>query len=390
MPRVFPFEALVYDVAVAGALDRVTTPPYDVISETRRREYGSEPFSIVQVDLGLDDGEDRYLRAGTLLGRWVDEGVLVRTPPVFFAYEMSSSLAATVRGVFCAMELEDWGGGVMPHEQTMAGPVEDRLRLLRATHTHLSAVYGTVGGPCPSLEDLLDDVTARPPEAELVDEQGVTHRRWTIPAGVPIGDWLAEEPLLIADGHHRYTTALAFRDEMRASSGPGPWDRLLTFVVDAGSEHLSVQPFHRIQVSGSLPDPGTPVGDLDAVIAALSDDEPRVGIVRPNGSEVELTVRDLAGEPPAVRALHDGLLDALAPDGALRFTPNADEAVEAVRSGRAVAAYLLPPTTPDRIRKVVERGERLPQKSTYFWPKPRTGVILMPLDDRSDAPAASA
>ena len=257
MPRVFPFEALVYDVTVAGALDRVTTPPYDVISETRRREYGSEPFSIVQVDLGIDDGDDRYRRAGALLRRWVDEGVLVRTPPAFFAYEMSSSMADTVRGVFCAMELEDWGGDVMPHEQTMAGPVEDRLRLLRATHTHLSAVYGTVGGPCPSLEDLLDDVTARPPEAELVDEQGVTHRRWTIPADVPIADWLAEEPLLIADGHHRYTTALAFRDEMRASSGPGPWDRLLTFVVDAGSEHLSVQPFHRIQMSGPLPEPGT-------------------------------------------------------------------------------------------------------------------------------------
>jgi uncharacterized protein (DUF1015 family) len=388
MPRVFPFEALVYDVAVAGALDRVTTPPYDVISETRRREYSSERFSIVQVDLGIDDGDDRYVQAGTLLHRWVDEGVLVRTPPAFFAYEMSSPIADTVRGVFCAMELEDWGGDVMPHERTMAGPVEDRLRLLRATHTHLSAVYGTVGGPCPSLEDMLDVVTARPPEAELVDEQGVTHRRWTIPADAPVADWLAEEPLLIADGHHRYTTALAFRDEMRASSGPGPWDRLLTFVVDAGSEHLSVQPFHRIQVSGSLPEPGRPAGDMDAAIDALSDDEPRVGIVRPNGAEVEFTVRDLPGEPPAVRALHDGLLDALAPAGALRFTPNAEEAVDAVRSGRAVAAYLLPPTTPDRIRKVVERGERLPQKSTYFWPKPRTGMILMPLDERSEAEPA--
>jgi uncharacterized protein (DUF1015 family) len=381
MPRVFPFEALVYDVAVAGALDRVTTPPYDVISETRRRAYGSEPFSIVQIDLGIDDGDDRYLQAGTLLRRWVDDGVLVRTPPAFFAYEMSSSMADTVRGVFCAMELEDWGGDVMPHEQTMAGPVEDRLRLLRATHTHLSAVYGIVAGPCPPLEDLLDDVTARAPEAELVDEQGVTHRRWTIPATVPIGDWLADEPLLIADGHHRYTTALAYRDEMRAASGPGPWDRSLTFVVDAGSEHLSVQPFHRIQLTGPLPEPGRSAAGLAAVLDTLSDDPPRVGIVRPNGSEAEITVRDLAGEPPAVRALHDGLLDALAPAEALRFTPSADEAVEAVRSGRAVAAYLLPPTTPDRIRTVVERGERLPQKSTYFWPKPRTGVILMPLDE---------
>jgi uncharacterized protein (DUF1015 family) len=383
MPRVFPFEALVYDVAVVGALDRVTTPPYDVISEARRQEYRSEPFSIVQVDLGTDEGERRYTEAEALLRRWVDEGVLVTAPPAFHAYEMRSSATGRVRGIFCAMELEDWGGDVMPHEETMAGPVEDRLRLLRATHTHLSAVYGTVAGPCPSLADLLEDVTAGPPDAELVDEQGVIHRRWTIAGDEPIGAWLAEEPLLIADGHHRYTTALAYRDEMRAAFGSGPWDRLLTFVVDAGSEHLSVRPFHRIQLSGTAPEPGRAIGDLDAVIGALSDDEPRVGIVRPNGAHAELTVMDLAGEPPAVRALHDGLLDALVPPGALRFTPDPGEAVAAVERGEAVAAYLLPPTTPDRIRKVVERGQRLPQKSTYFWPKPRTGVILMPLDGGS-------
>ncbi len=246
-------------------------------------------------------------------------------------------------------------------------------------------MYGTVAGPCPSLGDLLDEVTAAPPGAELVDEQDVIHLRWTVPADVPIGDWLAEEPLLIADGHHRYTTALAYRDEMRSTLGPGPWDRLLTFVVDAGTEHLSVGSFHRIQLSGDTPPPGRHVGDLDAVLEALSDDDLRIGIVRPNGSSPELTVRDLDGEPPAVRALHAGLLDALAPPGALRFTPDPGEAVAAVREGLAVAAYLLPPTTPDHIRKVVERGERLPQKSTYFWPKPRTGVVLMPVGDGSGA-----
>ena len=122
------------------------------------------------------------------------------------------------------------------------------------------------------------------------------------------------------------------------------------------------------------------MSDLTELLSALSDDDLRVGIVRPDGAGVELSVRDLTGEPPAVRALHDGLLDAIAPPGTLRFTPDAAEAVAAVKSGEAVASYLLPPTTPDRIRKVVERGERLPQKSTYFWPKPRTGVVLMPLD----------
>jgi uncharacterized protein (DUF1015 family) len=385
MPRVFPFEALVYDDAVVGTLDHVTTPPYDVISEPLRREYRSEPLNIAQIDSGAGEGAG-YEGAGSLLRGWVDQGVLVRTPSAFQAYEMRPSATERVRGVFCAMELQDWGGDVLPHEETMPGPVEDRLRLLRATHTHLSAVYGMVRGPSPSLEDVLNEVTGGPPHAELVDEQGVTHRRWMISAEVPIGDWLADEPLLIADGHHRYTTALAYRDEMRVTSGHGPWDRLLTFVVDSGTERLSVRPFHRIQLSGAEPEPGRAVADLHELLATLSDADLRVGIVRRGSTGVEFTVRDLDGEPPAVRALHHAVLDAIAAPGWLRFTPDVDEAVAAVRSGEAVASYLLPPTTPDRIRKVVERGERLPQKSTYFWPKPRTGVVLMPLDTRSTMP----
>jgi uncharacterized protein (DUF1015 family) len=386
MPRVFPFDALVYDVAVVGALRRVTTPPYDVISEARRREYETEPLSIVRIDLGTGAGGDEgtYASAADLLRRWTDDGVLVHLPPAFHAYEMRFGTKGRVRGVLCGMELEPWGGAVLPHEQTMAAPLEDRLRLLRATNTHLSAVYGTVAGPCPQLADLLDEVTGAPPDAEVEDAEGVTHRRWLIPGDPPIGAWVAEEPLLIADGHHRYTTALTYRDEMRDAAGPGPWDRLLTFVVDAGSERLSVRPFHRIQLDGSPPEAGEPVEHIEAVLEAVSDDEPRVGVVLPGGTDVGISVMSLHGEPPAVRALHDGLLDAIAPPGSLRFTPDAHEAVEAVRTGGAVAAYLLPPTTPDRIRKVVERGERLPQKSTYFWPKPRTGMVLMPLDPPTD------
>jgi uncharacterized protein (DUF1015 family) len=384
MPHVFPFDALVYDAAVVGSLRHVTTPPYDVISESGRREYGTEPFSIVRIDLaaGNDAGgaERDYEDAGTLLRRWIDDGVLVRIPPAFHAYEMRFGAGGRVRGVLCAMELEEWGGAVIPHEETLAAPLEDRLRLLRATNTHLSAVYGTVAGPCPALADLFADVAATPPEAEVVDAEGVTHRRWTIHGDPPIGAWLAEEPLLIADGHHRYTTALTYRDEKRATVGPGPWDRLLTFVVDVGSERLSVRPFHRIQLSGAAPSAGEPVGDLEDVLDTVSDDELRVGIALPGHSGVDLSVASLDGEPPAVRALHQGVLDAIAPAGSLRFTPDAHEAIEAVARKEAIAAYMLPPTTPDRIRKVVERGERLPQKSTYFWPKPRTGMVLMPLD----------
>ena len=390
MPRLFPFTGLVYDHAVSGPLDRVTAPPYDVISDARRRSYlAASPFSVVHLDLaeGSDDPEasdSRYGRAAHLLEDWEARGALRRTDaPVYFAYEMAFPLQGsdqTIRGLFAAMELEPWGGLVIPHERTMPGPVEDRLRLLRATRTHLSAVYGTVAGPCRPLADLLDATVASPPPFETLDEQGVRHRMWPVSGDAEVGAWLAEAPLLVADGHHRYTTALAYRDEQHAAHGPGLWDRLLTLVVDAAAEHLPVLPFHRVQFAGEPPAIGDRVSRLDDVLAALSDDDVTIGSARREGDDVVYRVGRLDGAPPAVRALHETILDATAPDGSLRFVPDAGAADAAVVDEGALAAWFLPPTTPERIRAVVQRGERLPQKSTYFWPKPRTGMVMMPLD----------
>jgi uncharacterized protein (DUF1015 family) len=343
---------------------------------------------MVHVDLAEEEpegGSDRYARAALLLEAWRREGALVPAgSSAFHAYEMRFSLhgePGRVRGLLCALELEDWGRDVVPHERTTAGPVEDRLMLLRATRTHLSAIYGTIPGPLVALAELLDDVTGTAPRLEAHDDEGVTHRLWTIPTA-DVARWLAGERLLIADGHHRYMTALRYRDEMRAAHGPGPWDRTLTLVVDAALERPPVLPFHRIQLGGPLPPAGGDgVDDLTGTLSAVSDDDVVVGLATRDGEgTVRYRVLTLDGEVPAVRALHASLLDDLVPADALRFRPSAEEAVAAVASGRAVAAYLLPATTTDRIRKVVERGQRLPQKSTYFWPKPRTGMMLMPLD----------
>ena len=389
MPAVFPFEGLVYDPAVAGSLESVTAPPYDVISDERRRGFlEASPFSVVHLDLaeGTDDPADpasRYARAADLIGRWTQQGALVRgSTASFYAYEMrlAPDRSQRVRGVMCAMELEDWGGGVIPHERTMDGPVQDRLRLLRATRTHLSAVYGTVEGPCERLSELLDGVTTQEPDLSAVDEQGVRHALWSIDGGNQISAWIADEPLMIADGHHRYTTALHYRNERRIKDGPGPWDRLLTFVVDAGSEHLPVLPFHRIQRRGEVGRMGSRVEGLERLSESLSDTSVVVGLARAAGGGVEYSTLQLQGEAPAVKALHSQILDVVAPAGSLDYTPDTWAAAEAVRDGSAVAAWFLPPTTPERIRKVVQAGDRLPQKSTYFWPKPRTGMIMMPLD----------
>jgi uncharacterized protein (DUF1015 family) len=385
MPHISPFTGLVFDPSVAGPLEVVTAPPYDVIGESERRAFlSSSPYSVVHLDLS-EGADDRYQRAADLLATWRSEGALVAdAEPRYHAYEMRFRLharARRIRGLLCALQLEDWGGGVLPHERTMPGPVEDRLRLLRATRTNLSAVYGTVSGPVPPLTSLLETVTAGRPSHAAVDAEGVGHRMWPVPAADAIPGWLASEPLLIADGHHRYTTALRYRDERRAVDGPGPWDSVLAFVVDACTEAPPVLPFHRLVTEEPAPVTGSRVRDLQEVLADIHDEELGYGIVaRSDGGLVHL-VAELRGPPPTVAALHEQVLGTdTADDGRIRFTPDAAIAEAAVRSGDALAAYILPPTTADAIRGVVERGQRLPQKSTFFWPKPLTGMVMRPLE----------
>ena len=388
MPRVSSFTGLVFDPEVTGPLEVVTAPPYDVIGEAERRAFlSSSPYSVVHLDLSeADGGRDRYERAAELLATWRREGALVESvEPGYVAYEMRFRLEArerTIRGLLCALELEDWGGAILPHERTMPGPVEDRLRLLRATRANLSAVYGTVTGPVPALASLLDDVTDGPASRSIVDEEGVSHRMWPVEADPAIAGWLAGEPLLIADGHHRYTTALRYRDERRAVDGPGEWDSVLALVVDAGTEEPPVLPFHRVVGAGGAGRAaqlaGERVRDMQEALAELDDETGTIGVVlREPGGLVHL-VTTLQGGPPAVSALHETVLGDV--EGDVRFTPDPVDAESAVRSGEAGAAYLLPPTTTRRIHAVVERGERLPQKSTFFWPKPRTGMVLRALE----------
>ena len=392
MPRVFPFVALTFDRG-AGPLDRLTAPPYDVISGSRRAAVGdASPHNIVHVDLAEGDDDpavpdSRYARAAGLLRAWREEAVLRATDePVYLAYEMRFELAGKtrqIRGVLCAMELEPWGGRVLPHEETMPGPVEDRLQLLRATRTHLSPVYGTVAGPCPPLAELLEGVARQPAPFDVTDDEGVQHRMWPLDGSATIDAWVAGEPLLIADGHHRYTTALAYRDERRRVDGAGPWDRILTLLVDAGTQDVPVLPYHRMQVRGETAPGRRPVADLGAMLDTLDDGAGRYGTATQNtDGAVRYAVDEIRGGPPTVRSLHLEVLDGRSPGDALRFTHDAADADAAVRRGDARAAYFLPATTPERIRAVVERGDRLPRKSTFFWPKPRTGMVLMPLDER--------
>jgi uncharacterized protein (DUF1015 family) len=387
VPRISPFVGLLFDPSVVGSHEAVTTPPYDVIPDDDRRRYlDASPYNVIRLDLGSgepdDVADDRYRGASNDLRSWIDAGALRPTPePAYFPYEMRGSWHGrpiAVRGVICAVDLEALGGSIVPHERTMEGPIEDRLRLLREVRANLSSIYAVFRGPNPLLGALVDEATAGAPEASMTDESGVEHRLWVARPDPALPRALEADSLMIADGHHRYATALRYRDEMHAEHGPGPWDRVMMLVVDASAEEPPVLPFHRIQVSGPVQAAGHRVRDLAEVLEAVSDEQVRYGMAAVEDGVLVYRIADLSGEPPAVGPLHDQVLRGL--DDELRFTPDAVVAEAAVRNGDAVAAYFLAPTEAGRIRAVVDRGDRLPQKSTFFWPKPRTGLVIRPLD----------
>jgi uncharacterized protein (DUF1015 family) len=387
VPGLSPFTGLVYAPS-AGDPTAVTAPPYDAISEPERQEYlAASPYNVVRLILpqdepGDDERTNRYTRAAEHLRAWRDAGILVETErPSVFVYEMAfehAGAARTVRGVIGAIDLEPFGEGIVPHERTMPGPVEDRLRVIRQVRANLSPIYAVLRAPSAPQSELVERSAARAPDRESVDPSGVRHRLWIEPDVPPdLVEAYAADSLLIADGHHRYTTALAYREEMNAEHGPGPWDRMMMLVVDP-SEDPPVLPIHRVVRGEGIPAPGFPVDSLQEALRLTSDDDLRFGVAMANGDGVQLRVAQVDGEPPTVVAIHDRIL-ARYPDAEVTFVPDAEEAVRAVAEGASVA-YLLPPTHVDRIRAVIERGDRLPQKSTWFWPKPRSGMVIRPLD----------
>ena len=384
MPRISPFVGLRFDPSRVASLERVTAPPYDVISPAEHeRLLAVSEQSIIRLDLGDDpDGPDhaRYEVASALLAAWRDTGILVPTHgPVVVAYEMRfrlHGLARRIRGVLAAVELEDWGGGILPHERTMDGPVADRLDLLRRLRVDLSAIESVYLGPDDGVAAWLDAATAGDPDATVVDADGVEHRTWVRPPDGDLARRLSAHELMIADGHHRYTTALRYRDEMRTANGPGPWDATLMLLVDAALEDPPVLPFHRIVSEGAPPTDGVGVRvrDLEEVLGSLDDRRLAYGVVTHEDGMLVHLVAELDGDPPTVCRLHEDVLTADA--ASIRYTADAVAAEDAVRSGDAVASYFLPATDAATIRTVVASGGRLPEKSTFFWPKPRTGLIL--------------
>jgi uncharacterized protein (DUF1015 family) len=377
--RIEPFKGYRFGIDRVRDVSQVVAPPYDQISpEIQDRLYAMHPYNIVRVSYPRDEpgpGEvaDKYERAGETLERWLREGRWERDDrESIYPYSQTYRVGGreVTRSGFIALgEVSDYARGiVLPHERTHAGPKEGRLRLLRAARTQLEPIF--------LLYDADPPLTAPdgPPDMD-VEEDGVRTRVWRLPAE----ELEIDTPFLIADGHHRYTMALRYREEMRALHGPGAWDSVMMLVVDGAVEDPPVLPIHRLLANIAPPRLGERVRDLEEILTLVDDETVTVGTAAWEDGELVHRAGPLGGEPPAVCALQEEVIAAL-PEAGVSYEPDAVAAEEAVRRRDATSAVFLPPTRVERIRAIVERGERLPEKSTYFWPKPRTGMVIRPLD----------
>jgi len=408
LARIYPFHPLRY-TAKAGPLANLVTQPYDKISPAMRSRYlALSPYNLVRIILGEraegdSDNDNVYTRANGYLESWTAAGVLAHdAEPGIFPYFQEFTVPDTgerlVRKGFIALgALEEYAAAIVfRHEQTLSGPKKDRLELLRHTRAHFGQIFMLYPDKAGAIDALLDQTAASEPLAEVTDEYGAVHRLWKTTAAAIVQELMADKPLLIADGHHRYETALAFHKENSGLAGAG---RVMMTFVNMYSPGLRILATHRL-VNGLDP------AAIPAFLAAAAQDFTLSEIA----STAELqSAWENAGDRTIIGAaigarlfqleyrergqldvlvLHQKLLDkalgigeqAVRDERHLRYVRGLEAAVEAARSGEAQIAFLLKATSIDQVANTSFGGGVMPQKSTDFYPKLLSGLTIYKLE----------
>ncbi|HEY7138416.1 MAG TPA: DUF1015 domain-containing protein [Acidimicrobiia bacterium] len=412
VPQFLPFRGIRYDAARLGAhgFGAVVAPPYDVIDDDERARLGAEDeHQSVRLILPGGDDTTRYQAAASDFATWRADGVLIRDDaPSFTIYRMrfrdEDGTARHTLGVVGALGLPERGDdAVLPHERTLPKAKSDRLALLRATRANFDPIWGL--SLSEGLTKLIEPDGV--PDASCTDTEGVEHTAWHVndpKRCEAIAQAVGASRLVLADGHHRFETALNYRDELRAAGksedGAGS---IMTFVVELADDELTVRPIHRLI---------TRVGDGIDVRAALASafdmtdagpnsaegvvalqrrmraegglgivDANGLALARPRADVVEGALRSLP-EPvrPVDAAVFEQVIVPALGSPEVVYRHDATDVAAMVEKG-ATAAVLLRPVTVEQIRAVAFAGERMPQKTTFFHPKPRTGVVFRCLDD---------
>ena len=421
MATVRPFQGILYDPQRVD-LSRVVAPPYDVIGPAdQRRYYTQDPHNVVRLIAGevrpTDTPEDnKYTRAANFFQQWLADGVLRREPgPGLFVYshrfvDPTSGQARERRGILGVVELEPFGSGVLPHEQTHARAKADRLSLTRAVVANLSPVFALYEDPQSAVGPIIEPAMAQPPRLSIAGEDADQHTVWPVSGAGrfhELAGVFGRTRLYIADGHHRYETALNFRNKQRLDHPEAPpnaaFNYVLMLLVDVADPGLTILPTHRLLHDFERFDPAlvgrlasrhfvTPRHDGAALLAAMQEPKPnhRIGIATA-GSYVTVDIdRTDAADPVSgldVSVLHREILQRevgleaaeLESERYLSYSRDVSSLFDRVESGAGQAAFLLRPPAVSDVVEVARAGQVMPQKSTYFFPKPASGIVFNPL-----------
>jgi uncharacterized protein (DUF1015 family) len=415
MADVQPLKTLRYEPDVAGPIEDLIAPPYDVIDDELRSELAARsPHNVVEIDL-----PESYEGAAERLAEWRENGVLTQEeePAIWVLrqdYTAPDGSARTRTGFFARVRVEDYGAGrIRPHERTHPGPKEDRLKLTRATRANLSPIFSLFPDAGGAATETLAQAAGEEPFAVASDHEGTRNTLWRVAEPERIAALqaaLADAELLIADGHHRYEIARAYADEV---GGEGEHRYVLMFLVALEDPGLLIFPTHRLLTD--LKDSAKQETLRDVMLRDFEVE--RLGspaeLEPPGGNRrvafgymdahfkqpFRLTLKDqkiaddaLTGMPEPYRRLDTAVLEALVLRGALGmseddishlrgldYSKNLDDAIERVESGTADAGFFMRATPVEQVREVAETGESMPPKSTYFFPKVPTGLVFNPL-----------
>ncbi len=413
MAVIKPFRAVRYNPEFIVDYRGVVTPPYDLIDPCHRQKYHeASPYNSIRLILGLDrngdhHGENRFIRAARCWRRWRAEEILIQDEqPGFYVYEQQfTSPPGRIRrrlGLICLLRLEEYENQVvLPHERTFPGPKADLLRLLEETQANFSQIFCFYEDGSGSVDDLLRAQIQMEPTIEVTDEEEVTHRLWPIynPAIISyLQSYFAHKQVFIADGHHRYESALEY-SRRRAGGSDQPYDYILAALFSA-NEDLTILPTHRLvgemlatetklnRASRTFNIERLPADDPPGKYPAILAQRPGSFICYGGRDRSYLlslrspaALKELESYAPACRRLdvsilHAGLLDGLSQPSRLGFTQDVHTAVKLVDKGSYLTAFLLNPTPVESIMTVARSGSIMPPKSTYSFPKLLSGLVM--------------
>ncbi|MGD0884469.1 MAG: DUF1015 domain-containing protein [Thermodesulfovibrionales bacterium] len=408
MAEVIPFKGILYNASRVSGED-VIAPPYDIITpELRKTLYAKNPYNVARIDAGEehdadDERENKYRRAADYLDRWQKEGILIRSgSDSFYAYEMdyeSTEGRKRMSGFFGLVRLEQWGNGIYPHEETHSKPKADRLKLLNACRAHTSPIFSLYHSPSRKASGVVERVRRTYPYLEARDLHGAIHRLWIIENAddiMTITNDLAGRAVFIADGHHRYETALEFQRMTGKPGGAEPSDFVLMFLANIADGGITILPTHRIiryntqeilgRLSGCFEMQGFQAdADITAimrnrthVLGLVLKGDPQQYLLGYSGNNLTKLPSPLQGLDVAV--LHERIFKELLNVSDILYEMDPVIAKRKVRDGEYDAAFFLNPTQVEDVESVALSSVRMPPKSTYFYPKVMTGFIINSLN----------